>query len=159
MIRVCRLASSCLFSYNTKRALATHATSTHLEKAAGDISSVFPSLKPGEEPPPLPQRFAALKRHLIQGYEDQLSESWFRLLAELRQDIESIKELGSKIIPEISYKDLYDIGKRTKFRDQLHKRGVAVVRGVVSEREASGWGELLQRYIRDNPSTKGRNLI
>lgn len=141
---------------SAKRLYATPSSPIHPPKAAGDISSVFPSLKPDATSPPLPPRFAELKRRLIQGHEDRVQESWHRLLAELRDEIAVIQATGSSIIPEIAFKDLHNIEKRTTFRDQLHKRGIAIVRGVVSQREALGWKELVQRYIRANPSTKGR---
>ena len=85
-----------------------------------------------------------------------MRDSWHRLLADLRTEIDVIKALGSKVIPELEFRDMHDLGKRTKFRDGLRKRGVGLVRGVVSEREALGWKELLKRYIQINPSTKGR---
>lgn len=130
--------------------------SLHPSKDAGDISSVFPSLKPGAVSPPLPQRFAALKRRLIQGHEDHLRDSWDSLLADLRNETAIIKALGSAVVPELNFWDMHNIEKRTNFRDQLRKRGVAVIRGVVTEREALGWKELIQRYIQTNPSTKGK---
>lgn len=137
-----------------KRRVTTSA-SAHPSKAAGDISSVFPSLS-GVDSPPLPPRFADLKRRLIQGHEDHVRDSWHRLLADLRKEIDVIKALGSKVIPELEFRDMHDVGKRTEFRDGLRKRGVGLIRGVVSEREASGWKELVKRYIQTNPSTKGR---
>lgn len=134
------------------------ATSSHAHpsKVAGDISSVFPSLS-GVDSPPLPPRFADLKRRLIKGHEDGVRDSWHRLLADLRQEIDVIKALGSKVIPELEFRDMHNMEKRTKFRDGLRKRGVGLVRGVVSEREALGWKELVQRYVQTNPSTKGRH--
>ena len=133
------------------------APATHEAKAAGNISSVFPSLS-GKESPPLAPRFADLKRHLIQGHEEQVQESWHRLLADLRQETGVIRDAGSSIIPEISFSDVkYDnIPKMTEFRDKLRKRGVAIVRGVVSEQEALGWKELIKRYIQLNPSVTGK---
>ncbi|KAL6713799.1 hypothetical protein ACLMJK_008291 [Lecanora helva] len=139
----------------SKRLLATHSDSTHHSKASGDISSVFPSLQEGVTAQPLPARFAEVKKRLIEGHEEQVRESWHRLLAELRKETEIIKALGSNVIPEIAFKDMHNLEKRTKFRDELRERGIAVIRGVVPEREALGWKELLRRYIRDNPSTKG----
>ncbi len=141
---------------NPKRRLTT-STSAHPSKAAGDISSVFPSLS-GVDSPPLPPRFADLKRRLIQGHEHRVEDSWHRLLADLRKEIAVIKALGSKVIPELEFRDMHDMGKRTEFRDSLRKRGVGLIRGVVSEREALGWKELVKRYIQTNPSTKGRQL-
>ena len=133
----------------------TTSTSAHPSKAAGDISSVFPSLS-GIDSPPLHPRFVDLKRRLILGHEDRVRDSWHRLLADLRKEIDVIKASGSKVIPELDFRDMHDMGKRTKFRDSLRKRGIGLIRGVVSEREALGWKELLKRYIQTNPSTKGR---
>lgn len=136
----------------------TTTTSAHASKPAGDISSVFPSLS-GAQSPPLPPRFTDLKRRLIQGHEDRVRESWHRLLGDLRQEIDVIKALGSKVIPELEFRNMHDMGKRTAFRDGLRKRGVGLIRGVVSEREALGWKELVKRYIQTNPSTKGRQPL
>ncbi|KAI4123466.1 MAG: hypothetical protein LQ341_007197 [Variospora aurantia] len=137
------------------RSVATTTTSTSTSpKPAGDISSVFPSLS-GTASPPLPPRFADLKRRLIRGHEPRVQDSWRRLLVALQQQRQEITALGSAIVPEINFWDLSDVPKRTRFRDGLHKRGVAVIRGVVPENEALDWKELLRRYIRTNPSTKG----
>ncbi|KAI4125292.1 MAG: hypothetical protein LQ338_004338 [Usnochroma carphineum] len=134
------------------------ATSTATSpKPTGDISSVFPSLS-STSPPPLPPRFADLKKRLIHCHEPSIQASWTRLLAALQQQRQEIKVLGSTIVPEINFWELSDVGKRTKFRDALHKRGVAVIRGVVSEKEALEWKELVQRYIRTNPSTRGPHI-
>ena len=132
-------------------------TSAHaaIRKPAGDISSVFPSLS-GIDSPPLPPRFADLKQRLIQGHETHLRESWHRLLADLRKEVDVIKTLGSQVIPELEFRNMHDMEERTRFRDGLRKRGVGLIRGVVSEREALGWKELVKIYIQSNPSTKGR---
>ncbi|KAL8994934.1 MAG: hypothetical protein Q9169_005235 [Polycauliona sp. 2 TL-2023] len=123
-------------------------------KTAGDISSVFPSLS-GSAPEPLPPRFAEIKKRLIHDHEAQVQESWSRLLHVLQGKREEIKIKGSTIVPEINFWDLDDVVKRTKFRDALHQTGVAVIRGVVQEKEALGWKELVKRYIASNPTTKG----
>lgn len=141
----------------SKRRATTTTTYAHASKPAGDISSVFPSLS-GARSPLLPPRFADLKRLLIQGHEDRVRDSWHRLLGDLRQEIDVIKALGSKVIPELEFTDMHDMGKRTAFRDGLRKRGVGLIKGVVSEREALGWKELVKSYIQTNPSTKGRQL-
>ena len=139
------------------RTAKRRATTAYASKAAGDISSVFPSLS-GVDSPPLPTRFADLKRRLIYGHEDLVRDSWHRLLADLRTEIDVIKALGSKVIPELEFRDMHNMEKRTRFRDGLHKRGVGLIRGVVSEQEALGWKELLKRYVQTNPSTKGRQV-
>ena len=139
----------------TLRRATTLSKSEHPPKPAGDVSSVFPSLS-GVVSPPLPARFADLKRRLIHGHEDQLRDSWQRLLANLREETEVIKALGSSVVPELDFKDLDNLEKRTTFRNDLHNRGVAVIRGVVAEREALDWKELTKRYIQNNPATKGK---
>ena len=86
-----------------------------------------------------------------------MQDSWHRLLADLRVEVDVIKALGSKVIPELDFKDMHDMERRTEFRDGLRKRGVGLIRGVTSEREALDWKELIKRYIQANPSTKGRH--
>ena len=134
---------------------ATISKSEHPSKPAGDISSVFPSLS-GAVSAPLPPRFADLKRRLIHGHKDQLRDSWQRLLAHLREETEKIKALGSRVVPELNFEDLDNVEKRKTFRNGLYSRGVAVIRGVVAEREALDWKELTKRYIQNNPTTKGK---
>lgn len=67
-----------------------------LTKEAGDISSVFPSLS-GKKPDPLPPRFAELKKSLIRGNEEALTDSWHRLLSSLKREIEEIRSEGSDV--------------------------------------------------------------
>ncbi|KAL8939437.1 MAG: hypothetical protein Q9216_003356 [Gyalolechia sp. 2 TL-2023] len=143
-----------LIELNNQAARAAATTASTSSKQSGDISSVFPSLS-GAASPSLAPRFADLKKRLIRDHEVQVQDSWRRLLGVLHREGEEIKTLGSAVVPEINFYHLSDVGKRTGFRDALHKRGVAVIRGVVPEKEALDWKELLQRYIRSNPSTKG----
>lgn len=144
------------FLPKTPKRRGTTSSPAYLSKPTGDISSVFPSLS-GVQSSPLPPRFADLKKRLVQGHEDHVRDSWHRLLADLRQEIDVIKALGSKVIPELEFKDMHNMDKRTTFRNGLRKRGVGLIRGVVSEQEALGWKELVKRYIQTNPSTKGRS--
>lgn len=126
---------------------------TQAQKRAGDISDAFASLS-GQEFKPLTPKYADLKGRLIKGRENEVRESWERLLRELREEIPLIVELGSKVIPVIDFQDI-DNAPET-FSSELRKRGVAVVRGVVPEQEALQWKEDLREYIRQNPQTKGR---
>ncbi len=139
---------------NVIRSVTTQSSTSSSPKAAGDISSVFPSLS-GVVSEPLPARFADLKARLIHGHEDRVRASWERLLSDLQEETEIIRALGPSVVPEIDFKDVNNIEKRTAFKDALRKRGVAVVRGVVTEKEALDWKELVKRYVKTNPSTKG----
>ncbi|KAA8612776.1 hypothetical protein A1F94_013704 [Pyrenophora tritici-repentis] len=138
--------------YPTRRAATQLRTvATQSQKRAGDISDAFASLS-GHDFKPLAPGYAAIKTRLIQGYEDQVRESWERLLRSLQEEIPLIVELGSKVIPDIDFKDIDNAPEA--FSSELRKRGVAVVRGVVSEKEALQWKEDLREYIRQNPHTK-----
>jgi Protein of unknown function (DUF1479) len=134
------------------RQLGTHAQATRKE---GDISSVFVSLS-GVTPEPLPQRFADIKRQLIQGNEGAVAASWKRLLEQLAVENETVKQRGPDIIPEIQFKDLHNPSK--EFIADIKKRGVAVIRGVVPENEARGYKNEVEEYVKLNPWTKGTFL-
>jgi hypothetical protein len=138
----------------TKRAATQLRTATtQAQKRAGDISDAFVSLS-GQKFEPLTTEYADLKGRLIKGYESEVRHSWERLLRDLRKEIPLIVELGSKVIPEIDFKDIDDAPET--FSNELRKRGVAVVRGVVPEQEALQWKEDLREYIRQNPQTNGK---
>ncbi|KAJ5670507.1 uncharacterized protein N7477_005870 [Penicillium maclennaniae] len=133
--------------------LSSRSTSTSTDRKEGDIPSVFVSLSGDQKAPPLPERFADQKKRLIAGHEDQLKRSWDRLLCKLRDEIGAIVERGFGIIPSIDFKDLHVAPKY--FHDELKKRGVAVIRGVISETEARGYKDEIEAYVQANPDTKG----
>lgn len=136
------------------RGLASLSNPAISKKPTGDISSIFPSLS-GVQSAPLPPRFADVKSRLINGHEDAIRESWVRLLSDLQKETEIVRAAGSGIVPELAFSDLNNSEKRAKFKDQLHKRGVAVIKGVVSEKEALEWEESLKKYVQSNPSIRG----
>lgn len=68
-----------------------------MTKAAGDISSVFPSLRPDYRPEPLPPRFKELKAGLFEKNRDALEQSWQRLLPSLDEEVQKIKAKGSDV--------------------------------------------------------------
>lgn len=135
-----------------RRAFQLRTVVTEASKRAGDISDAFVSLS-GQKFTPLAPEYADLKGRLIHGHEDAVRESWERLLRDLREEIPHIIQTGSKVIPEIDFKDIDNAPEA--FSKELRKRGVAVVRDVVPEQEALRWKEDLREYIRENPQTKG----
>jgi hypothetical protein len=139
-------------SSSKRAATQLRTAATQAQKRAGDISHAFVSLS-GQRFKPLSPEYAELKRRLIHGRENEIRESWERLLRELREEIPHLVALGSKAIPEISFKDIDDAPET--FNEELKKRGVAVVRDVIDEQEALGWKEDLKAYIKANPQTKG----
>lgn len=139
------------FHTSTIKRAATTAISQQSKKE-GDISSVFASLS-GSEAEQLPQRFAAIKQKLSHGREEALKNGWDRLLSALRREVEIVKESGRAIIPELSFDDIDNAPEQ--FKKGFKKRGVAVIRGVVPEEEALGYKADVQKYIQNNPTTKG----
>lgn len=137
---------------NLKRSLAT---STQGARKEGDISSVFVSMS-GQEKFALSERFADQKKRLMAGREDQIQRSWDRLLRKLKDEVHLIEQRGSDIVPSIDFKDIHSAP--VAFRDELRKRGVAVIRGVISEHEARSYKEEIEDYVKANPGTKGMFL-
>ena len=123
------------------------------QKRAGDISDAFVSLS-GQKYEPLSPQYADLKSQLIRGREDAIRASWERLLENLKKEIPLIAAHGSKIVPEIDFKDIQNAPDT--FKNELRKRGVAVIRNVVPEHEALQMKEDLKTYIKQNPHTKGQ---
>ena len=121
------------------------------QKKEGDISDAFASLS-GLEFKPLAPRFADIKAQLIRGRHDQVYASWERLLASLREEIPLIVENGPRVIPEIDFQDIDN--PSSHFSNEYRKRGVAIVRGAIPEKEALQLKEDLRTYIRQNPQTK-----
>ncbi|RAO68294.1 uncharacterized protein BHQ10_004306 [Talaromyces amestolkiae] len=122
---------------------------TPTTKAAGDISSVFPSLS-GKAAEPLPPRFQALKSQLSAGREKDLTESWWRLLDSLRDEVKKIKALGSDAIPSIDYKDVKN-GTLTEAQlNEIRHRGSVVIRGVVPKETALEYKQKAREYIAAN---------
>lgn len=136
------------------RHLASGATVTRTSKKVGDISSVFVSLS-GAPAEPLPQRFADIKRQLVQGREADVAASWRRLLEQLNIEKEPIAQHGPNVIPEIQFSDISNPSE--DFIKQTKKRGAAVIRGVVPEEEARRYKIEVEEYVRRNPQTKGHS--
>ena len=136
----------------TPRYIRSLATQAKAAKKEGDISSVFVSLS-GAGPARLPSRFADIKRQLIQGNEGRLLESWQRLLGQLSEENEIVAQKGPNVVPQIEFEDL---GKpSTDFLNEVKKRGVAVIRGVIPVDEARGYKSEVEKYVKANPWTKG----
>src|SRR3954467_10186235 len=80
-------------------------------KPEGDISSVFASLSGDDMNKPLEPRFAQLKEQIIYGYEEQLKDSWYRLLDALKHEISTIRSSGLSVIPQIDYNEIDNVSK------------------------------------------------
>ena len=101
----------------------------------------------GSTPIPLPSRFGHLKRRLVAGREAKLKASWDRLLAALREEIVSIEEHGTDLIPSIDFTEIEDASKVQPFSAKLKRHGIGVVRGVVPPAAARAWVEETKKYL------------
>ncbi|TQV92955.1 hypothetical protein IF1G_08258 [Cordyceps javanica] len=120
-------------------------------KKEGDISDAFVSLS-GAKRDPLPDRFRTLKCDLVRGREKQITESWNRLLRDLKRENEIIAQKGSQVVPQIEFADL-ESGLNS-LEGEIKKRGAVVVRGVVPEAEARAYKEEVEEYVKKNPWTR-----
>ncbi|MBE3041018.1 DUF1479 family protein, partial [Candidatus Bathyarchaeota archaeon] len=92
------------------------------------------------DPFPLPARFARIKADLIAGREAEVSASWTRLLAEIRDEISAIAFKGSAVIPEIDLHDaVSDPAALEIFSAGLRSKGAAIIRNVISPDECDQW--------------------
>ncbi|KAI1097888.1 DUF1479-domain-containing protein [Jackrogersella minutella] len=134
------------------RTIMMSATQTQTQaKREGNISDSFVSLSGGAREP-LPRRFLELKKTLVGGHEDRVVDSWKRLLAELKRENKEIVDKGPRIIPSLNFQDLD--GDLTRLGEELKKRGVAVIRGVLPEDEARLFKGDIEEYVKQNPQTK-----
>lgn len=124
-------------------------------KREGDISDAFVSLS-GAARAALPARYAQLKRELVRGRERELAASWARLLRRLRDEADVIARGGSGVIPQVEYSELE--GATERLGDEIRKRGVVVVGGVIPEGEARAYKDEVEDYVRRNPQTRGACL-
>ncbi|KAK7941595.1 uncharacterized protein PG986_013982 [Apiospora aurea] len=124
-------------------------------KREGDISDSFVSLSKTQRPP-LPRRFLELKQSLVQGREDAVIASWGRLLRQLRSENELVAAKGPGVVPVLQFHGLES--QLSALRDELQKRGVAVIKGVIPRDEARAYKSEIEEYVRQNPSTRAPQL-
>lgn len=125
-------------------------------KKAGDIGDSFVSLS-GAASLPLPDRFRQLKCDLVKGNEAKIVSSWSRLLERLEFENNLIAEKKHHIIPQVSFENLENDCEDLK--EEIHKRGAVVVRGVIPENEALAYQGEIEEYVRKNPTTRGATLF
>ena len=121
-------------------------------KPEGDISSVFASLSGDAANQPLDPRFAQLKAQIIQGYESQVTDSWYRLLDALKRENAIIRSSDTAVIPSVEFDQMKHLSSSAM--DEIRTRGVVVVRGVLPIVDALKLKVDAEDYIRQNPHTK-----
>ncbi|EAU33080.1 conserved hypothetical protein [Aspergillus terreus NIH2624] len=134
-----------------KSAIRAASTSSATQtKAAGDISSVFPSLRPDYKPEPLPPRFRDLKLQYFEKHEKALTDSWNRLLPSLEEEVQKIKTKGSDIIPSVEYSDVVAGTVPDKVLAEVRHRGSVVIRNVLPRKEARAYKDRIEEYVAAN---------
>ena len=124
-------------------------------KREGDISDAFASMS-GRQAQPLPDRFRQRKLDLVRGHEDAVVAGWRRLLMALQRENSIIAQHGPAIVPQIQFNRLgQDLARR---RDEIRKRGVAVIKGVIPEDEARAYKSEIEDYVWRNPHTRGDSV-
>lgn len=134
------------------RSVTMAAMSGGQAKREGDISDSFASLS-GKQAIPLPDRFRELKLSLSSGSESQIISSWKRLLKVLRKENSLVAAKGPSIIPSVRFSHLSS--DLAAVKDEIHKRGAAVIRSVIPEDEARSYKFEIEEYVRRNPHTRG----
>ncbi|KAI5310906.1 hypothetical protein KEM55_002373 [Ascosphaera atra] len=156
---------------NVLRRRGLRYASTETTKAAGDISSVFPSLQPGYKPKPLPPRFADLKKELFAKNSDAISRSYSRLLQNLKNETNELKRLGTDVwtstvnclqrietlmsqqaVPSVNYSDFVSGNISKEKLAEIQYRGTVVIRGVLPKSEALDLKQEAREYIAANQS-------
>ncbi|KAI1945431.1 hypothetical protein LOZ12_005278 [Ophidiomyces ophidiicola] len=125
-------------------------TATQTTKAAGDISSVFPSLRPDYKPEPLPDRFKSLKAQIFQRNADALTRSWPRLLSSIKTEVDEVTVQGNKVIPSVDFQDLSSGNVTTQTLADIQRRGAVVIRNVLSRSFALDLKQRARDYIAEN---------
>lgn len=136
-------------SLGLKRNMAVAAAAA---KKEGDISDAFTSLS-GAQREPLPDRFRVRKLDLVRGREEQIEQSWKALLRELRKENDVVAKKGPSVIPQVDYNEFERSAGSLK--EEIRKRGVVVIKGVVPKDEARAWKGEIEEYVCKNPSTRG----
>jgi hypothetical protein len=102
----------------------------------------------------LTQRFTTIKESLTSGRESALLSSWQKLLRDLPDEISLISSLGSQVIPTISLTDTTNSQRADRFRSDLRKRGVGIIRNVIPRDTALAWSQDTEEYLQQNSDAK-----
>ncbi|RSL69270.1 hypothetical protein CEP53_002300 [Fusarium sp. AF-6] len=106
----------------------------------------------------LDQRFAALKASLVKPqHKQKVIESYKRLTKLLEIEVDRIEKFGSALVPEIDFQLVRDNGGLLPpaFADLVRDRGCVILRGVVSEEQATAWETSLKEYVQKHPNVGG----
>ncbi|KAL6243499.1 hypothetical protein RBB50_009492 [Rhinocladiella similis] len=96
----------------------------------------------------------AFKKAIVDKYgQDALVESWLKVCKELESVTDNIAELGSSVIPEVSFDDMFTLSPEKK--EELKNVGCFVVRDVFTREQADEWFLNLKEYVAANRASIG----
>ncbi|RPD57920.1 DUF1479-domain-containing protein [Lentinus tigrinus ALCF2SS1-7] len=116
-------------------------------KTETTIAEVFENLT--AEGPPLPPRFADLKREMCVD-KDAMLHAWRGVLKELEGATEEIALRGNEMVMQVPYEDIQRGLSEEQLRT-LKKTGVIIVKSGVPKEEALGWLQSIKDYVAANP--------
>lgn len=130
-------------------------------KKEGTIASVFASLS-GAGDNILPTRFCDLKQEMVGGkkHADSMLKSWREVLQALQPEVDHIVKTGPAVIPTVQYPGAHK--PLEQWMDaatlaEIRRRGVVIIKGVVSKEQALGWKKAIQDYVKANPEVRGES--
>ena len=91
------------------------------------------------------------KKDIVSQYgENALRKSWLIVCKHLESITNDLATRGTSAIPVLHYDELFHLDENRK--QQLKNTGCFVVRGVVSQAQATAWFGDLKKYVADNRS-------
>ncbi|TFK88040.1 DUF1479-domain-containing protein [Polyporus arcularius HHB13444] len=115
-------------------------------KKEGTVAEFFENLI--SEGPPLPPRFADLKKEMCVD-RDAIVHSWRAVLRELGDAMEEIAQRGNEMVMQVPYEDIQR-GLTEKQLRMLKKTGVIIVKGGVPKEDALRWLQSIREYVGAN---------
>lgn len=108
--------------------------------------------------PILDQRYSVLKQQIIKDTDQQkVIESYDRLVQALDREADFIARIGSSAVPEIQFSDVVANGGKLPEHaaELIRERGCVILRGVVSEEQATKWETELRKYTHRHSAVGG----
>ena len=107
--------------------------------------------------PLLEERFSKLKQTVIKPMDkDRVIESYQRVKQALEIDADRISKQGPQAIPEVDFSVVEAHGGLPEsLKDLVRQTGCLIIRGVVSEQQATTWENDLRSYARRHPKVSG----
>ena len=89
--------------------------------------------------------------------QERVIESYERLTKAMEKEMDRISKIGPRAIPEVDFTEIQSNGGRlpSGLADVVREAGCIIVRGVVSEEQASNWERDLKAYTKKHPRVSG----